>query len=369
MPDKSIIENSKTDVETEKLLKFIDSVLAKNPEEQIHISFWGGEPMMNLKYCIDVMLYYKDIHNVTFFFYTNGTYIIKNLEKLVNVSNLLGDYLNQKRMEIQVSYDGGMANDAERLTKGGKSTSEEVKAGYNAAYDAGLRVSVKSTISQRQFKHIFDAFLDVIHMKGSPNYFPTPDSYVDYDQTTIEQDLLDLKDGVMKIAKYIYDNNLRADKFGWFRNSKALCNAGIDYFGVNLDGNMSACHGLMYAEAEDHVVANIEDEDVIDKLAEASLKYSGLLDHMNDDCGGCDVLFCMKCPAASYEIPSNQNTAEYKMSLKSAQLPDNLYDMKWTTKNINMCRIFKMNDTIFKPLLKGLGQTPTPTQEPSCKLK
>lgn len=368
MPDKSIIENSKTDVKTQQLLDFISRVLERNPKEDIHISFWGGEPMMNLSYCIDVMLFYRNVPNVTFFFYTNGTYIKKNLEKLVNIDSLLGEYKGERRMEIQVSYDGGLANDEERLTKKGKSTSAEVKEGYNAAYDAGLRVSVKSTLSQKSFKHIYDAFLDVIGMKGSPNYFPTPDSYVDYDQETIEQDLHDLKEGLMKIARYIYQNKLRADKFGWFRSTKALCNAGIDYYGINLDGTMAACHGLMYAEAEDHIITSIEDEDALDKLADASIKYSGLLKHMNDDCVGCDVLFCMKCPAASYELPSNQKTSLSKMELKDPKLPNNLYDMKWSTKNINMCRIFKLSDTIYKPLLKSLKQKPVPSDVPSCKL-
>lgn len=368
MPDKSIIENSKTDVETEKLLAFIDSVLKRNPNEEIHLSFWGGEPMMNLSYCIDIMLYYKDNKSVTFFFYTNGTYIKKNLDKLINISNLLGTYRNEKRMELQVSYDGGKANDTERLTKGGKSTSAEVKAGYDAAYDAGLRVSVKSTLSQKSFKHIYDAFLDVISMKGNPNYFPTPDSYSDYNPETIEQDMLDLKDGLMKIARYIYQNKLRADKFGWFRNSTALCSAGIDYYGVNLDGTMSACHGLMYAEAEDHIITNIEDTDALDKLATASVKYTNLLGNMNDDCKECNVLYCMKCPAASYEIPSNEVMANEKLKRNDPTLPDNKYDMKWSTKNINMCRIFKLNDTIFKPLLKGLKQKPVPVDTPACQL-
>lgn len=50
MPDLAKIENSKTDVKTQDIIKFISKVHAKNPNEVIDISFWGGEPMMNMNY-------------------------------------------------------------------------------------------------------------------------------------------------------------------------------------------------------------------------------------------------------------------------------------------------------------------------------
>lgn len=369
MPDKSIIENSKTDVKTQNIIDFIDRVFEKNPNEHIHIAFWGGEPMMNLNYCIDLMLFFKDKKNVEFFFYTNGTYIEKNLEKLKNIDSLLGENNGQRRMEIQISYDGKPINDIERLTKKGDITSDAVKNAYKIAKLNGLRVSLKSTISQKTFKYIYDSFIDIMSMGEETNYFPTPDSYSDYDEFTLEDDLNDLKIGLIKIAKYIYDNNLPADKFGWFRSTKALCQAGINYYGVNLDGTMSACHGLMYTDHQDHIITNINEPDALEKLADASLKYTKLLGNMNDDCVGCDTLFCLKCPAGTYELPSNQLHAEFKINQQNFNQPQNMYDMKWTTKNVNLCRVFKLSDVIYKPLLKALNQIPVISDKPSCKIK
>jgi len=97
MPDLAKIENSKTDVKSQDLIQFIDDVLLKTPDEKIQVSFWGGEPMMNMKYCIEVMFEYSHNKNVSFFFYTNGTYIKKYKTELT----LLKDVFDN-RFEIRI---------------------------------------------------------------------------------------------------------------------------------------------------------------------------------------------------------------------------------------------------------------------------
>ena len=371
MPDLAKIENSKTDVKTQNIIDFIQRVHETKPNEEFTISFWGGEPMMNMNYCIDLMAYYANNKNIKFFFYTNGMYIEKYKESIKNINTLLGKTeQGENRLKIQISYDGKAINDIERVTKSNKSTSDEVKKAYAILGDIQVERAIKSTITPRTFKYIYEAFLDVISIPGNMNYFPTPDTYSDYDSETTEEYLEDLKNGLKNIAKYIYQNKLSADTFGWFRNSRALCQAGVNYFSVNLDGAMSPCHGTMYAEYNDHEITSIFDENIVETLDKATEKYKTLVNYMNDDCVSCTSLFCMKCPAGSYNLESTKNTAQWKNS-DFTNNPNNLneYELKWTTKNINLCHVFKLNDIIHKSLLAATKQKPILSQSKICDMK
>lgn len=365
MPDLAKIENSKTDVKTQDIINFISKIREKS-NEKITISFWGGEPMMNMNYCLDLMLYYKDDTNINFFFYTNGTYIEKYKDSLKNINELLG----RERLEIQISYDGKSINDIERLTKKNKSTSDDVKKAFDVLGEIGIKRKFKSTVTPRTFKYMFDSYLDLINIPGNDNYFPTPDSFNDYNKENEEQYFEDLKLSLSKIARHIYQNKLKPESFGWFRNNKSLCSAGINYFAINLDGKLSPCHSTMYDEHGTHEIGDIKDENINDILNKASEKFKNLLSNMNDDCSGCTALFCMKCPAGSFTVPSSVKNASYKLQDFTTN-PSNLdeYSMRWTTKNINMCKVFKCNDIIYKALLKATNVKPVNSNNKRCELK
>lgn len=365
MPDLAKIENSKTDVKTQDIIKFISKVHEKRPDEIIDISFWGGEPMMNMNYCIDLMTFYAKNKYVKFFFYTNGTYIRKFKDRLSVVNKLLGqNHKGQNRLSIQISYDGKAINDVERLTKKGGSTSELVKDAFAVLGEIGVERSIKSTITPRTFHLIYEAFVDVVNIPGNHNYFPTPDTYSDYVKEDTEQFMDDLKEGLKKIAKYIYDHDLPIQSFGWFQNSRALCSAGIDYFSINLDGAISPCHGTMYEDHAEHEITNLHDDgDIVDTLDNATAKYKDLINHMNDDCVGCNSYFCMKCPAGSFNLPSTKVIASDKEEKMGK------YDSKWTTKNVNICKVFKLNDIIHKSLLLALKQQPVQAEKKACDVR
>ena len=366
MPDLAKIENSKTDVKTQDIIKFIAKVLEKKPDEIIDISFWGGEPMMNMNYCLDLMAFYAKKKNVKFFFYTNGTYINKFKDQLKAINKMLGqNHLGQNRLSIQISYDGKPINDIERLTKKNGSTSDLVKEAFAVLGEIGVQRSIKSTITPRTFHLIYESFLDVISIPGNSNYFPTPDTYSDYVKEDVEQYMEDLKLGLAKIARHIYEHKLPVNSFGWFQNSRALCSAGINYFSINLDGAISPCHGTMYEDHLDHEIGNIYDENIIDIVDQATEKYKGLIGHMNDDCQGCKSLFCMKCPAGSYNLPSTKEIAKKKIEI----IPLDQYEMKWTTKNVNLCRIFKLNDVIHKSLLTATKSQPVQAEKKACEVR
>jgi hypothetical protein len=78
----------------------------------------------------------------------------------------------------------------------------------------------------------------------------------------------------------------------------------------------------------------------------------------------------MKCPAGAFTVPSSVKNANYKLQDFTTN-PSNLdeYSMRWTTKNINMCKVFKCNDIIYKALLKATNVKPVNSNNKRCELK
>jgi len=319
---------------TSVTLDNIEEFMAKIPNPKKNIYFWGGEPFVNYEFCRGVMEKYKDNPNYSFFFYTNGVYLKKYLKDLVRLHNELGP----NRLKLQVSYDGKPVNDRTRLDKKGEPSSALVKSNYLAAKNAGLNVNLKSVLTADNFHLVYEAFLDVIELDR--NYFPTPDLYNQLEPAAFNEKLEALKLGLSKIAKHIYQHKLPPESFGWFTQSRALCSAGINYVSVDLNGDISPCHGCMYKESHAHVMGNIRTVPDIDALIkEKTEMYKDALKNQPLDCQSCDSQFCMKCNAATFE-KSNKET----------------YLEKWSdhTANWQVCKVFKMNEIVHHALRTAL---------------
>jgi radical SAM protein with 4Fe4S-binding SPASM domain len=327
---------------TSVTLENIEEFMSKIDDPKRDIYFWGGEPFINWEFCKGVIDKYKHDENYSFFFYTNGVYLRKYMKELVEITQLIG-----KRLNIQVSYDGKPVNDIARVTKEGTPSSELVKANYLAAKKNGLNVRMKSVLTAENFHLIYEAFLDVIEMDD--NYFPTPDMYSHLTEEEFMPRLEILKDGIAKIAKHIYANKLPPEKFGWFQKSRALCSSGINYVSVDLNGDISPCHGCMYKESHAHVMGNINTTPNIDQLIkEKTDMYAKALKNQPLDCMNCDAQFCMKCNAATFEKSEKET-----------------YLDKWSdhTANWQVCKVFKTNEIVHHALRTALKSYSKPVIE------
>jgi radical SAM protein with 4Fe4S-binding SPASM domain len=327
---------------TEVTLDDIEAFMGKLQDPKRDIYFWGGEPFVNWEFCRGVMEKYKDDPNYSFFFYTNGVYLKKYLKELVRFHEAMPG-----RMKIQVSYDGKPVNDITRIDKAGNPSSAMVKSNYLAAKKAGLAVKMKSVLTAEHFHLIYEAFLDVIEL--DENYFPTPDMYSQLTPEQFMPRLEVLNQGLAKIAKYIYKNKLPPEKFGWFTQSRALCASGINYVSVDLNGDISPCHGCMYKESHAHVMGNILKAPDIDALIkEKTDMYRDALKNQPLDCMTCDSQFCMKCNAATFE--KSEHTE---------------YIDKWSdhTANWQVCKVFKSNEIVHHALRTALKTYKRPVIE------
>jgi len=319
---------------TSVTLDNIEEFMSKLSDPKREIYFWGGEPFINWEFCKGVIEKYKHDSNYSFFFYTNGVYLRKYMKELVALTKELGE-----RLQFQISYDGKAVNDRTRVDKSGNVSSELVKANFLAARENGLNVRMKSVLTAENFHLIYEAFLDVYELTGS--YFPTPDLYSQLTEEEFYPKLEVLKQGLAKIAKYIYANKLKPEVFAWFQQSRPLCSAGIKYVSVDLNGDISPCHGCMYKESHAHVMGNINTTPNIDELIqERSAMYKDALKNQPLDCMSCDSQFCMKCNAATFEKSEKETYLE-----------------KWSdhTSNWQVCKVFKTNEVVHHALRTAMN--------------
>lgn len=327
-PSLSRIENAKTKVPLQVLIHFLDGF--KNSDE-IKIGFWGGEPLLNFQYSKQVMLHYADDPKYSFLFYTNGYYVPKYINELIEINSCLGN-----RLQLQISYDGRAVNDIERLTKSGKSTSDRCIEAFKLLKDNQISTTFKSTVSSRTFKYMFYAFKEIVEDYGAQYYFPTPDCFSEYSGDW--QD--DLQVSLIRIAKYIYDRKLPASTFKWFSDSKKVCKSGDDYYAIDIDGEIVPCHSLMYDTFSYHRIGSIYDIDIHKKLIDCGKKYAELANKIRNSCPDCNTRYCMKCPAGAFGLHQKHNLS-------------NDYDVLWATPNPNMCEVFKISDMVYNSLLKA----------------
>ena len=204
---RSRLPNSKSKVTPASLRLLINEIRLDKPNEQITIGFWGGEPMMNWELCKEIMQEFIPDPNVVFLYYTNGYFIERYLEDLKEVNQKVGP----KRLLMQISYDGKAINDAVRLTKTGKPTSETCVKAFKLLKDNGFSVKFKSTLPIEHCDKLYDSFVDLINL--GEGYFPTPDVAHWYDPDKIEQYMKDLTSNLIKIAQYIYEHDLPPSSF------------------------------------------------------------------------------------------------------------------------------------------------------------
>lgn len=328
---KARIPNAKSKVSVTDIRLLINSVRADRPDEQFTLGFWGGEPLLNWKFCKEVMNEFKDDNKIVFLYYTNGYFIERYLEELKEFLAVLG----KDRLLMQISYDGKAINDVARVTKKGESTSDTCIKAYNLLKDNGFQVKYKSTLPIEHCDKLFACFKEFADQGIS--YFPTPDVAHWYDTETIDRNMDALARNLTQIAQYIYEHRMDPAMFRWFQRSKAKCAAGCGYVALDVDGMVVPCHSAMF-DGEVHRWGNVRDIDIWDTCKTKFVEYEEMRKKINTgpQCSSCDALYCMTCPAHTYDLLQGS------------------YEERWTGRNANMCLVFKISDQVHKALLNAI---------------
>ena len=342
------LQNKKKQHHTDNIIKTIEGMLLDkkfmNIYDGININLWGGEPSLNTKMVLQLFNEFKSDDRISFFMYTNG-FNRQNIETILKQSIQLENYNNneQRRLSYQISYDG-LIHDKCRIDHNDKGTAKTILENIDYFYKnyQDVRFSLKSTIVAPDMIDMVDNWL---HFKELQLKYPIMNLMwaptVEYSGVyDIDKELLEtIRTQFLMIGKLELEHfkKYKTNVLTWFNELRpALCSAGVNIANIDLDGDLSICHGALYLtkpeDKKDLFYSNINNNDCIEQLLTNHYKHQEILDNnvrkkdgvQIGHCEGCVATVCFQCP-----------TVQYSMS-KLNEYSQKLHDPK-----IDLCDIYK----------------------------
>lgn len=314
---------------SDKIVNFLtnskEKLLQQKNKKYIRIHFFGGEPTLNFKALLNI---YNNL-------YSDLDYYFSIITNGYNIDDILKNIDNSNRNHIQISYDGIESQKEKRINKNDIFSYEKVKNNIIVLLNANYNVTVKSVITPDNFKYLSSNYLDIKDIFNSCNksgsYFPTIDYYTKYseDFTNI------LKNELIKISKFELEELKKNNKpfLHWFnKNNNHYCSAGKNVFGIDTNLDIVPCEGCFNLNTKEHVICNLNDNNIFDKLKQLEEKLKFIEDN---NCKKCDTDTCYKCNIIKY-LNSNKET----------------YIEKWNdySNQQELCNYHKLIDKIKKAL-------------------
>lgn len=289
--------------EESRQLALLDDYCSKDfsldRNNDLRITFWGGEPMMNLDYVkkiIGTTIKHEFVH---YYMYTNGT-ILGSFKELANCE--WADVL-KKRIHFQLSYDGEPHNTIKRGALSSKMVIKTAEFLKNAGFD----ISFKATLSfdmLDKLPEIWRSYLDLREKFGSfVQYAPTLDMTTS-NKNSLEAWKTSLKE-IMKLEHALWRKTGGPPLLAHLSSQthKRVC----DMRGTILmhdDGKFYLCHGCAYlddSKKKNLVLGNTRDNSLAEVLAKSQeIDFT----KKNRDCIACPATWCTTCHAMNID-PKN----------------------------------------------------------------
>jgi len=257
--------------------------LLEHSEDDVGVSFFGGEPLLNFALIKEVVSYCETLGRpFKYALITNGTVL----------THEIADFLEQRRFHVVVSYDGYL-QDEQRPACGGRSTRELIRSNIRELvkrlprHDLAIRTVIthKTTdfaalASEAEELGIRLTVGPVTICSGHPLDITPEDlqALLDFETGYLTRSLdvgdLDRLTGLSCVA-----NTLRRAYTGQQRYYS--CGVGKDIVGVSLEGDIYPCHRFVGIE-------QFKMGSVWDGVDPAALEtYHNLFVDMKEDCRGC----------------------------------------------------------------------------------
>ena len=296
--------------------------------DHVQISFWGGEPTLNLEMIDNIVERFKEEERVHFHIYTNGS----RIDDLIKIA--LKVY---PRFNIQVSYDGNPVHDLRRRTRDDKPTTEIVKSALRKLKRNEISFATKSTITYKDFHHlpeIWDDFYSLRKELGDDTRYAVT---VDYHTIEFYKYKVSVEKSLLELAKkelnfYRKEKSFLTNIFS--HSQKTVCST-HRMMTIDTDGKVYFCHGCIYSDcSEDLKFASIFDDKFSEKVYQHYLRFKDRL--TPKECDDCVSLTCLRC-----------NVKKYENSIKSGTIE------KWTdyTNQKEICDYYKLAGRIGRALL------------------
>lgn len=320
------VKGKNTDIPTELIIKKIYDLLASEEiineyKGNVHVVFWGGEPTTNTQLILDILEEFCENEHITFFLYTNG-YIMKPYLKMAAI--LKNCTYGMGRFKIQVSYDGMAIGKKHRVTHGGRSTSEKVRANVDELYKLGFATCLKATLpilsvadlveTWQEHADMEDHYRDIPgHVGATFRFCPTIDySHGNTDDVDTELWLSQVREIAKREIAYFKKHGYFI--WTWFDDVSPI-RCGYTSYGstMNVNGDMYKCHGEFYHNEKDvDVVTTIDSDTFVEDLIDMSKKMQKLnsKDYTESTpCDTCVATHCQQCNSVKRTF-SNKPTFE-----------------------------------------------------------
>jgi sulfatase maturation enzyme AslB (radical SAM superfamily) len=277
-------------------IDFLYSQGGKNPS----ITFFGGEPLLNIDAIKAAYLYIKETkRNVELSIITNGTIMTDEYYDLVQKMIIDNNY------STQLSIDGSQeVQDISRIKKDGKSCFKSIEKNiskYKELYkDAPELLNIHGVLDKDTIGSLFKSFLFFKETWKIDRIWFMPANNIEWDSEDVKK--YDEQMGL--ITEYLINHKdfntfSPLDKI-FNQLSNKPCGAGQGYVSVNYDGFIFPCHQLYFANKNnplDIMCGNVLVGIDADRLRMFQCYDNGDL----TACQGCEHVHCYRCIASNYE--------------------------------------------------------------------
>ena len=225
-----------------------DSVdfLVKNSHDanQLHVVFFGGEPLLNLPTIESTIEYCKKIEcrtkkRFTFAITTNGLLLNQKVRKLFVDNNVA----------VTVSVDGDKkSHDKNRPTKSGKPTYDKIMNNVNMLQHEGGRVCLRATYVPDG--DVFGYYNNIDNDKNCSIHVALVDTATPDEYENLTNDIRNNLDAIVNSIRIkneykisIFDDVIKRLSNGSEHN--ICCGAGYSFVSISPEGNLFPCHRFM----------------------------------------------------------------------------------------------------------------------------
>jgi sulfatase maturation enzyme AslB (radical SAM superfamily) len=301
-PKLSILDKN-YELLTLRMNELMNSDWLKSIADTIQITFWGGEPSLNLTMIKNIVRDFKNDERVSFFIYTNGSKIKELMPTLLSV---------KPRFRVQVSYDGMPIHDMRRKTRGGHVTSKNVKESLHLLEKNGIPFGIKSTVMHKDFKYIPEAWDDIYELDKQFNTNLRYALTVDYHNLKVNEYFNEIENALIKVAgrerKFFKDNERFLSNI--FSANKRICQTDR-MVTFDTKGRVYFCHGSIYSTCSDELYFTDMFQDNFAKTVEENFKrFNEKKGIPVEECVECIALSCLRCNVKKFENSSKDKLVD-----------------------------------------------------------
>lgn len=204
-------------------------------DERIHVSFHGGEPLLNFEIIYIIVEWFQKRYSdrVTFALTTNGTIYDERMFDFIT-----------KNIQISLSLDGDkVSNDTNRIFKNAnKSVYDLAKKTFHYIDSNKSPCRIRMTVNHSNINHLYENYVHLYEMK------PTVVSFaLDASSSWTSDDMQVYYENYVQIINYLLENNREEAYYELynftqehFRN-RETCSGGIKGLHISSKGEIFPC--------------------------------------------------------------------------------------------------------------------------------